>query len=64
MSRKKIAFVVVRYGMEINGGAEFHCRMLAERLANLLPAMLPSLQMAVQLYETAIAEGITILQII
>lgn len=31
--RKKIAFVTVRYGLEINGGAEFHCRMLAERLA-------------------------------
>lgn len=29
---EKIAFVVVRYGENINGGAEFHCKMLAERL--------------------------------
>mgnify|MGYP003364072704 CR=1 FL=1 len=30
----KIAFVVVRYGKDINGGAEYHCKMLAERLVN------------------------------
>lgn len=30
--KEKIAFVVVRYGLNINGGAEYHCQMLAERL--------------------------------
>lgn len=28
----KVAFVVLRYGLDITGGAEYHCRMLAERL--------------------------------
>lgn len=31
---KRIAFAVHRYGMDINGGAEYHCRVLAEHLTS------------------------------
>ncbi len=29
----KLGLITIRYGIEINGGAEYHCRMLAERFA-------------------------------
>jgi glycosyltransferase involved in cell wall biosynthesis len=33
-SQKKIAFIIQRYGRDINGGAEAHCRLIAEKLSH------------------------------
>lgn len=35
MMCKKICFVVQRYGLDVNGGAETHCRLLAEHMKNI-----------------------------
>lgn len=32
---KKVGLIIQRYGLEVNGGAEYHCRILAEKLSAL-----------------------------
>jgi glycosyltransferase involved in cell wall biosynthesis len=46
----KLAFVVQRYGLDIAGGAEYHCRLIAEHLAG---------QAEVQVFTTCARDYIT-----
>jgi glycosyltransferase involved in cell wall biosynthesis len=48
--RPRIAIVVQRYGLEINGGAEYHARLIAERLAR---------RFAVEIWTTTALDYIT-----
>lgn len=34
MTKRKIGIIVQRYGIEINGGAEYHARLIAEKMSN------------------------------
>ena len=36
MTKKKIGIIVQRYGIEINGGAEYHARLIAEKMSQYL----------------------------
>jgi len=47
---RKIAVVVQRYGMEINGGAEYHARLIAEKLSR---------HFAVEVFTTTASDYVT-----
>ena len=56
---KKIAIVVQRYGKEINGGAEVHARMIAEKLQNKYDiTILTSRAIDYQTWKPVLSEGV------
>jgi Glycosyltransferase len=59
---KKIALVVHRYGLDVNGGAEYHCRVLAEHLtAQYEVDVLTSCARNTLPWDNAYAEGVEII---
>jgi glycosyltransferase involved in cell wall biosynthesis len=61
MSQKqKVALIVQRYGMQINGGAEMHARMIAERLLDKYDVtVLTSCALDYEFWEPVLPEGET-----
>ncbi|MCH7409077.1 glycosyltransferase [Belliella sp. DSM 111904] len=58
---KKIAFIVCQYGKEVNGGAEIHCKMLAERLTPFYDVeVLTSTTIDISTFEPFYEEGLEI----
>ena len=56
--KEKVAFVVHRYGEEVNGGAELHCRMIAERLKEYYDVeVLTSCSMGINPWDNQYLEG-------
>ncbi|MCH7403433.1 glycosyltransferase family 4 protein [Belliella kenyensis] len=59
---KKIAFIVCQYGKEVNGGAEIHCKMLAERLTPFYDVeVLTSTTIDINTFEPFYEEGLEIM---
>jgi len=58
--KKKIVFIVQRYGLEVNGGAEYHCRVIAEWLNDIYNVeVLTSCAKDYLSWENEYPEGIT-----
>jgi glycosyltransferase involved in cell wall biosynthesis len=61
MNNRKIAIIVQRFGKEINGGAEVHARMIAEKLKNKYEVtVLTSRAIDYQTWEPVLPEGETV----
>src|SRR5690606_24935078 len=58
--KKKLAIVVQRYGLEVNGGAEYHARVLAEELSrNYAVEILTTTALDYHIWENHFPEGET-----